>query len=803
MTTTPTAPTLAHLRPAALACALLVGLTACGGTAPAPHDAPYAASAADGERRGADAERTGPMLRAEAGYASLIPLPVAVSPADGSFALGTDTRYSAQGDGAQAVAERFAAWLGQSRGFTPGAADGDDAAVRFRIDPALETANDEGYRLTVGADGIDVVARTPAGLQHGAVTLWQMAGTGTEARVDLPAVRIDDAPRFGWRGLMLDSARHFQSVDEIKRLLDAMALHKLNTFHWHLTDDQGWRIEIKRYPKLTEVGGCRIPAGDGGIDPATGAEVPYCGFYTQDQIRDIVDYAAQRHIAIVPEINMPGHAQAAVASYPELGVTGEPIHVLNEWGVNTTLLNADESTLEFLENVMAEVIELFPGRYIHVGGDEAVKDQWEASEHMQARIRDLGLADEEALQSHIVGRMERFVEGHGRRVIGWDEILDGGLPPEATVMSWRGIEGGIAAARLGHDVVMTPVTDLYLDYLQTDSPDEPPGRPATITMEQAYNFEPIPDVLTEEQARHILGVQANAWTEHMRTFDRVQHHVFPRLAAVAEIGWTPRDQRDYRGFLERLPAQLARYQATGVAYAQTPVSVLADVEEERAAGHVEVALRTPLGYPIHYTTDGSAPDAGSPVYDTPLTLDLPAEVRAVAVAGGQVLAAPSVHRFTPESLLVRSDKQLDLCPDAGRLLLRLEDDGPLEGPRETFDVTIFYPCWLWTGVETADVTGVSVRAGRIPYYFQLAHDEPARRFEAPTAAHGELRVRSGDCSGPVVAEVPLPEAADADGFITLDADLTLADARTDLCFVMTGDTRPAMWVIDEVRLRTE
>jgi hexosaminidase len=291
----------------------------------------------------------------------------------------------------------------------------------------------------VSPQRILVSAGNERGLFYGAVTLWQLATRNDAARIGIPALHIDDAPRFAWRGLMLDSARHFQSVADIKQLLDAMALHKLNTFHWHLTDDQGWRIQIRKYPKLTEVGGCRIPAGDGGVDPQTGKPVPYCGYYTQDQIRDVVHYAAQRHITIVPEIDVPGHAQAAIAAYPELGVLGDKPTVSNEWGVNTYLFNNEEATFRFLENVLAEVVELFPGTYVHVGGDEAVKDQWIASPRVQARMRELGARDEMAMQGLLIKRLEKFLAAHGKRLIGWDEILEGGLPQEATVMSWRGI----------------------------------------------------------------------------------------------------------------------------------------------------------------------------------------------------------------------------------------------------------------------------------------------------------------------------------------------------------------------------
>ena len=285
---------------------------------------------------------------------------------------------------------------------------------------------------------------------------------------------------------------------------------------------------------------------------------PYCGYYTQDQIRDVVRYAAQRHITIVPEINAPGHAQAAVAAYPELGVTGKQVHVLNEWGVNTTLFNVEESTFQFLENVLAEVVELFPGTYVHVGGDEAVKDQWKASARVQERMKELGVKDEAGMQSYLIKRLEKFLVAHDRRLIGWDEILEGGLPEEATVMSWRGIEGGIDAANQGHDVVMSPSNELYLDYLQTDSPNEPPGRPATITLKQVYAFEPVPAALAADKRSHILGLQANVWTEHMRSFARVEHAIFPRIAALAETAWSPRGQKR----LGRVPCAPARAAAT-------------------------------------------------------------------------------------------------------------------------------------------------------------------------------------------------------------------------------------------------
>ncbi|RZA37133.1 MAG: beta-hexosaminidase [Lysobacteraceae bacterium] len=747
---------------------------------------------------------TGPApARAQDAPLPLIPLPATLDVRQGGFQLTSATPVYANGDAAAIVARQFADYLRRSRKLeleVPQTGGAKGKAIEFVINAAA-AASPEGYTLEVSPQRVRVAAADARGLFYGAVTLWQLATLNNDAALNIPAVRIEDAPRFGWRGFMLDSARHFQSVDEVKAVIDAMALHKLNTFHWHLTDDQGWRVEIKRYPKLTSVGGCRIPAGDGGRDPKTGAPVPYCGFYTQEQIRDVVRYAADRHITIVPEINVPGHSQAAVAAYPELGVTGRQIHVLNEWGVNTTLVNVEESTFQFLENVLAEVVELFPGTYIHVGGDEAVKDQWEASSRVQQRMRELGAKDEMAMQSHLIKRLEKFLVAHDRRLIGWDEILEGGLPAEATVMSWRGIEGGIEAARLGHDVVMAPSSEVYLDYLQTASPNEPPGRPALITLQQVYAFEPVPAALEQSQRHHILGLQANLWTEHTRTFARLQHEMFPRLAAVAETGWSPQSKKDLPGFLARLPTQLQRYEALGIGYAKTPFEVFVDAKDDRKAAATKVKLSNPLGYEIRYTTDGSAPSSQSKIFTSALELGLPAHLRAATFFEGAPLGEATEARLDNASFLRRTDEALAICPDAGRLLLRLEDDGPLTGERAIFNATIFYPCWQWNGADLEGIDAITVRAGRIPYYFQLAHDEKARTFEPARTAHGELVIRSGGCKGTVLGTTPLPANPDADGFVTLTAKLPPGTkGRSDLCVLFTGDTRPTMWVLDEMTL---
>lgn len=785
-----TTPTRAQLRATALQVSLFAGLLATLPAAPARAEADPVP----------DAQASGPRLRA--GSLMLIPAPVNVEPGRGSgYALAATTPLRAQGEAARRVAAQFATLLARSGGpqLTLVSGRGNDG-VRFELSPK-PAMGPESYSLHSDSHGIVVRAVDEAGLFYGATTLAQLATGGSAGNV--PAVTIEDGPRFTWRGFMLDSARHFQSLEEIRQVIDAMAAHKLNTLHWHLTDDQGWRMEIKRYPKLTEVGSCRLPAGDGGRDPLTGAERPYCGYYTQEQIREVIAYAGERHIQVIPEIDVPGHATAAIAAYPELGVLDTPLQPLSEWGVFPNLFNVEEDTFVFLENVLEEVIALFPARYVHVGGDEAVKDQWIASARVQQRMRELGAADEMAMQSHVIKRLETFLEQHDRRLIGWDEILEGGLPPQATVMSWRGTEGGLAAASSGHDVVMSPVTHLYLDYLQTASPNEPPGRPLQVDLAKVYTFEPVPATLPADKRHHILGLQANMFTEHTRSFARLQHNLFPRLAAVAETGWSRADRRDFGDFLARLPAQLERYRAWGLAYAQTPFEVDVQMQDQRSAGTVDITLANPLGYEVRYSTDGTPVTAQSPLYTRPLHASVPVTVNAAAFFEGEPLAQrPTQVRYTAQSLLSRSHQQLATCPDSGKLVLRLEDDGPADGPRAVFNVDIFNPCWRWPAAALGGIAKVRVRAGNIPYYFQLAHDEANRQFEPAQRAHGEMNIRRGNCQGPPLAEVALPPRPDADGFITLEANLPRGSAGTsDLCINFTGDTRPTMWVLDEVTLQ--
>ncbi|MGC9376109.1 beta-N-acetylhexosaminidase [Streptomyces sp. MH13] len=494
----------------------------------------------------------------------------------GSFELGPDTGVVA-GDGTQGTERWLRATLGAATGLPLAPGQGEENTVRLSLDGELAA---EGYRLAVTPAGVHLAGGGPAGLFWGAQTLRQLLGPDAFRRAPLPGrrwrlplVRVEDAPRFPWRGLMLDVARHFMPKEGVLRYLDLMAAHKLNVLHFHLTDDQGWRIEIERHPKLTETGSWRARTKFGHRASPLWDDKPHGGYYTQDDIREIVAYAAERHITVVPEIDVPGHSQAAIAAYPELGNTDvvdtTALSVWDTWGVCENVLAPTDTTLRFYEGVFEEVLGLFPSEFIHIGGDECPKEQWRRSATAQARIGELGLADEDELQSWFVQHFDTWLAGRGRRLIGWDEILEGGLAKGAAVSSWRGYAGGVAAARAGHDVVMCPEQQVYLDHRQHAGEDEPVPIGFVRTLEDVYRFEPVPAELTPDESGHVIGTQANVWTEVMEDQGRVDYQTFPRLAAFAEVAWSalpaPAD-RDFAGFERRMAAHYRRLDALGVAY---------------------------------------------------------------------------------------------------------------------------------------------------------------------------------------------------------------------------------------------
>jgi hexosaminidase len=663
---------------------------------------------------------------------------------------------------------------------------------------------DQAYALSVSPHRIAVSAASTAGLFYGVTTVWQLlTPDAAQGAVDVPQLRIHDAPRFHWRGLLLDSARHYQSPEFIERLIDWMALHKLNLLHWHLTDDQGWRLEIKAYPKLTEIGAWRVPAGEAAaadIDSATGKPRLYGGFYTQDQAREIVAYAAARNITIVPEIDMPGHALAAILSYPELSSdgAGDP-SIEGDWGIFPYIYNVDDHTFAVLEDVLSEVMAIFPGRYIHVGGDEAQKDQWKASPAVQARMKALGIKDEDALQSYFIHRIERFLDAHGRRLVGWDEILKGGLPPTATVMSWNGVDGALAAARSGHDAILTPSPTLYFDHRQSDLPDQPPGRADVIGLRDVYDFDPAPAKLTAKERRHILGLQGNLWTEHMRTEEGVQAMAFPRAAAVAEVGWSPRARRNWSDFAARLPAEFDRYRALGLKADTAALEVRIDQRFYPEDNQVAVALSTELGQgKIRYTTDGADPTPSSPLYGQPLTLALPATLKAAAFLNGAAISPVAEQSFDTLSVRHRSSQDLTLCSD--KVGLNLEGQWPVDGPRPVFMVDIMNPCWIYQGADLTGVRTLQVSVGRVPFNFQLGKDLAKIPLHPPATPEGELEVRLGGCDGAPIAVLPLATAAGRAGQTTLTGALPALSGAHDLCFTFTAKRLDPMWVIDWIQL---
>ena len=516
---------------------------------------------------------------------AVIPQPAHLTRGTGTFLLTPGTAIVTD-QATRQIGYQLADWLQPATGYrlsVGGAAGAAARVISLRLDPALARLGPEGYRLTVSGTRITIRAFQPAGVFYGVETLRQLlppdifrAAPVSGVMWTVPAVEIEDQPRFSWRGAHLDVSRSFMPKEFVKKYIDLLALHKLNRFHWHLTDDQGWRIEIKKYPLLTSIGAWRRQSLVGQQHAYADTtqwvydKIPHGGFYTQDDVREIVAYAQARFITVVPEIEMPGHAQAAIAAYPWLGNTGQQLEVLTHWGVDQNILNPSDSAIHFMQDVLTEVLALFPSHWIHTGGDEAPKQQWQASPVAQARIKELGVHSENELQSWLTAQMSRFLETHGRALIGWDEILEGGtegLAPNAVVMSWRGMDGGIAAAQAGHDVVMTPTSNTYFDYYQSQNTlNEPLSIGGFLPLETVYAFEPVPASFDSTQGSHILGTQGQIWTEYQRTPRNVEYMVFPRLIALAEVAWTSRDQRNFADFSARLTKHLARLGVLDVNY---------------------------------------------------------------------------------------------------------------------------------------------------------------------------------------------------------------------------------------------
>lgn len=555
-----------------------------------------------------------------------------------------------------------------------------DGAICLTLD--LNDDNAEAYKLIVNDKRVCISGASEAGVFYGIQTLRKSLPVAQDINVNLSAVEIYDKPRFAYRGAMLDVARHFYTVDEVKTFIDMLALHNINRFHWHLTDDQGWRIEIKKYPKLMSVASERKETVVGRWYSGIYDRKPYGGYYTQDELRDVIDYAAKRHITIIPEVDLPGHMQAALTAYPELGCTGGPYEVRTIWGVSQDVLCVgNDFTLQFVKDVLSEVADIFPSEYIHIGGDECPKVRWEKCPKCQERIKSLGLKSdakhtkEQRLQSYMIQEAAKYLKEKGKRIIGWTEILEGGLVPDATLMSWIGESGGIEAAHQHHDVIMTPNTYLYFDYYQSKKvEDEPLAIGGYLPIEKTYNYEPMPKELTKEEQQYIKGVQANLWTEYIPVFSQVQYMVLPRLGAAAEVQWTDPSKKDYKDFLRRVPHLVAVYDCYGWNYATHVYDVNVDMKADTVNHVLNVQLSTMADNPIYYTLDGQDPTEKSLKYTKPFTIDQSVVLKTMAVHPDRtskisvdtirfnkatlkpvVLLQPNESRFSPDGPVVLVD----------------------------------------------------------------------------------------------------------------------------------------------------
>lgn len=571
----------------------------------------------------------------------VVPIPLEINTTQqASFLLksGVTVYYPAGNEKMQRNAEFLASYVKAQTGIELQVQAGEGGKGGIVLQLGLANDNPEAYQLKVDANQVVISSPSEAGVFYGIQTLRKAVDVAEGSNVELPAVEIKDQPRFGYRGMMLDVGRHFFSMDEIKTYIDMMALHNINRFHWHLSEDQGWRIEIKKYPKLTEIGSMRketvIGHNSGKYDGK-----PYGGFYTQEQAKEIVAYAAERYITVIPEIDLPGHMQAALAAYPELGCTGGPYEVWTQWGVSDNVLCAgNDQTIQFIKDVLAEIVEIFPSEYIHVGGDECPKVKWSTCPKCQARIKALGLKSdnkhtkEERLQSYVIHEAEEFLNSKGRKMIGWDETLEGGLAPNATVMSWRGEAGGIEAAKQHHDVVMTPNTYLYFDYYQSkDTETEPMAIGGYLPIERVYSYEPMPKSLSPEEQKYIVGVQANLWTEYIPDFKQVQYMVLPRMAALSESQWCAPEKKNYEAFLQRVSRLVNIYAKNGWNYATHIFDVMLDLKPNTETGTLDAVARTIDNAPIYYTLDSSEPTTASEKYTDIIKIDKPCTLRTVAI----------------------------------------------------------------------------------------------------------------------------------------------------------------------------
>jgi hexosaminidase len=717
----------------------------------------------------------------------LVPMPALVQAQSGQFRVTGSCLHADPADrGAGAALTRFQDLLKRSGGPDLKRATDGRGGISFVRDAAVR--GDEAYRLDVTDKGVTVAASGDAGLFYGAETLWQLAASSTGDRI--AAVHIEDRPGFSWRGMMLDSARHFQPVDYIEHQLDRMALAKLNVFHWHLTDDQGWRLQIDGYPRLTQVGAWRTEA-------VTGKR--YGGFYTKADVRRVVAYAAARHIMVVPEIEMPGHATALVASYPALAsIANPPTAPTGDWGVLPYLLKPDDNAFAFMKTVLDEVMALFPAPFVHVGGDEAPKDEWKTSSAIQSQMKALGLADENALQNWFVARIGAYLSAHHRRMIGWDEILQGKVPDDAVVMSWHGIDGAIAAARAGHDAILAPAPVAYLDYRQSDAADETPGRGEIVDWRRLYSLDPRPASLSAQERSHILGLQSNLFTEHAPNTDDAERMTWPRAAVAAELAWSSSADRSWDEFAPRLLAMLDQWDRLGWTYDHVPLAPEMHIEGLQ----INVSQPAQIGT-LHFTTDGAQPGPASPTFSSSLPWTGPIKLAARSFLGDRPVGPARHWMIDASRLRTRTADELTMCDN--KLPMRLVGSGPEDGARPIHWVDPMAACWRWPAAPVDGAVTVSVEVAHLPFDFALGDALASVAFHKPETVNGELQIREGTCDGPRIATLPLPAAT---GPYQRDIRLTGRITPTtpgphDLCMSFSQHGPDPLWVLDHITLEKQ
>ncbi|PKB44984.1 hexosaminidase [Cellulophaga sp. RHA19] len=588
---------------------------------------------------------------------NIIPKPVFTELYKGSFSFNANTKLVASTKNEQKLLTSFSQNFKQVSGVKLDVVN-NAPSTNFLQFKTIDSLPHEGYNLSINSNHITVSAKTYSGFVYGLETIKQLLPASIESTTFVqkewivPVIEIKDTPRFKWRGLMLDVSRHFFEVDYIKKTLDRMAMLKMNTFHWHLVDDQGWRIEIKKYPKLTSVGGYRVDQEDKGWNARPnaplGTKATYGGFYTQEQIKEVVAYAAERGITVVPEIEMPAHVSSAIAAYPEFSCLDEQIMVPSGgvWPITDIYCAGKEETFIFLQDVLTEVMELFPFKYIHVGGDEATKTNWKTCTHCTTRLQTEGLVNVDQLQSYFIKRIERFISSKNRVLIGWDEILEGGLAPGATVMSWRGVKGGLEASAEGHNVVMTPGTHCYFDHYQGNQDQEPLAFGGYTPLSKVYEFNPVVDKMTPEQEKHVLGGQANLWAEHIPTEQQSEYMIFPRLAAMSEALWTPVENKNWNNFSGRVKELFKRYDVMGVNYAKSAYQITTDAKVDIEKGELSILLKNEFpDADIRYSIDGSLLSQSSLQYQKPIQLNKTATLKAAMFKNGKQLGQTLTKEF--------------------------------------------------------------------------------------------------------------------------------------------------------------